>query len=121
MTFGTHQYAITSLKDIGDWMAINSEAIHYSRPIPPYKEGQIALTKRDENVYAIYLAEKEIFPSKIILPEIKLPANFSIKLLGFDGAIKWIAKDNRIEIDVPESVIKSPLCKYAFVFKIANH
>jgi alpha-L-fucosidase len=111
--------ALSRLKDIGDWMAINAEAIHGTRPIPPYKEGRIAFTKKGDTIYAIYLAEDDKLSEKISLPELNLSRNFKVSLLGFDGAVKWSVGDN-IDIDIPESVIQSPPCHYAFVFKLAK-
>jgi len=111
--------ALSRLKDIGDWMAINAEAIHGTRPIPPYKEGCIAFTKKGDTIYAIYLAEDDKLPKKISLPELNLSRDFKVSLLGADGAVKWSAGD-KLDIEVPESVIQSPPCHYAFVFKLAK-
>ncbi len=50
-------------------MKINSEAIYDSRPIAPYKDGQVCFTQNKDTkvVYAIYLAGKNetTIPEKI--------------------------------------------------------
>jgi len=111
--------ALLRLKDIGDWMAINAEAIHGTRPIPPYKEGRIAFTKKGDFIYAIYLSEDDKLPKRISLPKLNLPRDFKVSLLGFDGVVKWSVGD-KVDIEVPESVIQSSPCHYAFVFRLAK-
>ena len=44
------------LREIGDWMAVNAEAIHGARPVAPYKEGRVALNGKGRTVYTIYKA-----------------------------------------------------------------
>ena len=48
--------ALERMKEIGQWMRINGDAIYGTRPIPPYKVGQVCLTKKGEKLYAICLA-----------------------------------------------------------------
>ena len=47
--------AVKRLEKIGDWMRSTAEAIHSTRAIEPYKEGRVALTRKGDVVYAIYL------------------------------------------------------------------
>jgi len=57
-----------ALKEIGAWMKVNGDAIYSTRPVAPYKEGNICFTQnKDGRVNAIYLAAKK---------EITLPANY---------------------------------------------
>ncbi len=61
--------AYERLKEIGEWMKINGEAIYNSHPIEPYKEGKVCLTQLDDKtIYAIYLAEENenVLPEKIV-------------------------------------------------------
>ncbi len=37
--------ALSRLAELGDWIAVNSVAIHGSRPIAPYKDGAVAFTR----------------------------------------------------------------------------
>jgi alpha-L-fucosidase len=41
------------MKEIGEWMRVNGEAIYGTRPVPPYKDGQTVFTRKGNRVYAI--------------------------------------------------------------------
>ena len=112
--------AISRLNEIGDWMEVNSEAIYSTRPIPPYKEGKIALTKGKDAIYAIYMAEtgERNIPKYIDLSNLSLPKVKKVELLGFTKQLKWNSKNAGIVIEVPTSAMEDPPCDYAFAFKI---
>lgn len=115
--------AYKRLKEIGEWMKVNSEAIYDSRPIAPYKAGQICFTqnKNTKDIYAIYLADgKENKPPKIIyINEISISKGSVIKLLGH-GIVDWEFAENGILINLPDNVIKNPPCKDAWTFKLIS-
>ena len=72
--------ALSRMREIGDWMAINDEAIHGTRPLAPYAKGKLHFTRRGDDAYAIYLADEgEPMPATIELPI--APAS-EVKLLG---------------------------------------
>ncbi|MGB8321260.1 MAG: alpha-L-fucosidase C-terminal domain-containing protein [Ignavibacteriaceae bacterium] len=104
-------------------MKVNSEAIYYSRPIKPYKDGKVCLTQlKNGNVYAIYLADKDenTIPAKIELTKYCPAENSDIQLLGTGTKIKWQKKGDGCEFEIPESVRSNPPCKYAWTFKISH-
>jgi alpha-L-fucosidase len=108
------------LKEIGDWMDVNAEAIYGTRAIAPYKDGKVCLTKKDENIiYAIYLPEKNetTLPSKVWLNSIQARKDSRVDLLGH-GSVKWELSGNGMLIHVPAKAINSPPCKEAWSFKI---
>jgi len=111
------------LKDVGNWMQVNSEAIYNSRPIAPYKEGKTCITSgKDGAWYVIYLAdetEKEI-PSKIWLSALQPKDGAKMKMLGSDGDLKWEKVGTGFTIEIPESLQKKPPCEYAWTFKITG-
>src|SRR5208283_3794243 len=47
--------ALLRMREIGDWMKVNGEAIYATRPIAPYKEGNVSFTRKGGTVYAIYV------------------------------------------------------------------
>ena len=51
--------ALSRLEEIGDWMKVNGEAIYGTRPIAPYKDGQVVFTSKGQTVYAIYLTKND--------------------------------------------------------------
>jgi alpha-L-fucosidase len=112
------QEAYNRLKEIGEWMKINGEAIYYSHPVEPYKEDKICFSQlNDGTVYALYLADENenSIPAKIVFKKFPI-SNYSIvELLGSSAKLKL----NINEIVIPEAVGKNPSCKYAWVFKIS--
>ena len=47
------------MQEIGAWMKVNGEAIYGTRPIAPYKDGNVSFTRKGSTVYAIYVAKGE--------------------------------------------------------------
>ncbi len=110
--------ALERMKEIGQWMRINGEAIYGTRPIPPYKVGQVCLTKKGEKLYAIYLAEegKTTPPERIQVPPIK--AAKSVKLLGSKTAVEWTATADGLSVIVPQDMRQLPPCPHAWAIEI---
>jgi len=114
--------ALSRLKELGDWMKINGEAIYGSRPISPYKDGQIAFTRHGETAYAIHLTEKEQdgLPEKISFSGLKPEPGSSINMLGVKNALQWQTDDSgKTVIEIPESIMQSPPCDHAFVLRFS--
>ena len=111
--------AVKRLNEIGDWMAINGEAIHGTRAIEPYKEGRVALTRKGDVVYAIYLpADGEEGPSaKIELSKIRPRAGAEVTMLGSDEKLTWKGSGEGVVVEIPSALQASPPSKHAFVVK----
>ncbi len=117
------QEAYDRLREIGDWMKINGEAIYATRPIAPYKEGKVCLTsKKDGTVYAIYLSDpgQENPPSKIWLDSVKPEPGATVTMLGADAPLKWEAVGKGFTAEIPPSVQKQAPGKYAWTIKISK-
>lgn len=113
--------AVSRLEEIGAWMKVNGEAIYGTRPIPPYKEGSIVFTEKGDAVYAIYLPEKEGdgLPETIRLKSMQPAPGSKIQLLGVKTPLAWRTTESGVtEITIPATVIQSPPCQHAFVFKL---
>ena len=112
--------ALERMKQIGQWMRVNGEAIYGTRPIPPYKVGQVCLTKEGEKLYAIYLAEEgqTALPERIQIPPIK--AAKSVKLLGSKSAVAWTVTPEGLFVAVPQDVRTSPPCEHAWALEIGG-
>ena len=111
------------MKEIGEWMKINGEAIYKSRPIKPYKEGKICLTSlKDGSVFAIYLADEDEVhpPSKIMLTSIQPSVGAEVTMLGYTQKLKWEKVGKGVLIDIPEEIINNPPCNFAWSFKISS-
>lgn len=98
--------AISRLEEIAGWMAVHSEAIHGTRAVPPYKEGNIAYTRKGNTIYAIVLrGEGEARPQSV-----RLPAPGPVRLLGYDKVLLA----NKGTVTLPADASLHP---YAFVLK----
>ncbi len=115
-----HDQAYELFEEIGDWMEVNNEAIYGTRALPPYKEGKVCLTQKNDAVYAIYLAEENEkgMPSKIFLSSVLPAKNAKLSLLGVDHKLDWEKVGNGFVVEIPEQFQKAPPCKYAWVVKI---
>ena len=80
--------AVRRLEEIGAWMKVNGEAIHGTRPIAPYKEGQTVFTRKGRSVYAIVLLKEEgdSVPATVVLRAIRPAPGSQVQMLGWDCA-----------------------------------
>jgi len=113
--------SIKRLKDIGEWMKINSSAIYSTRPVAPYTENNFRFTKqRDGSIDAIYLVGRTTttMPHKVILESFVPAKGSEIQLLGVREPLAWERVGNGVVITVPERVRNNPPCIYAWTFRI---
>ncbi|MCC6445364.1 MAG: alpha-L-fucosidase [Armatimonadetes bacterium] len=111
--------SLDRLRELGDWMRVNGEAIYATRPAAPYKEGRIAYTRRGNTVYAIYLAENGL-PEEIALSSLRPAAGSEVFLLGWEKPLKWRAEGGRAVAAIPQEARQSPPCRYAFALKMTE-
>jgi alpha-L-fucosidase len=113
------QGAYDLLREYADWMKVNGEAIYGTRPVAPYKEGNIRLTRaKNGAVYFIYLAaEDEAIPAVVHVGSNRPKAGTRLKLLGSGTELKWVPRADGFDIVVPEKARRDPPCKHAWVFK----
>jgi alpha-L-fucosidase len=115
--------ALSRLAEIGDWMDVNAEAIHGTRPWSPFEEGQLRFTfstRPPGHCYAIYLAAEgeEHPPPEIILPQIAHPL-YPIHMLGVERRLEGcLGDDLGTVVRIPDEVIANPPCQHAWVLKI---
>ena len=112
--------AVLRMKEIGEWMKINGEAIYGSRCLAPYKEGQVDFTRKAGAVYAIYLTnqEGEGLPERVAFKALKPAPKSKIQLLGAKRPLAWTTDASGATlIQIPAAIRQSPPCRHAFVFK----
>jgi alpha-L-fucosidase len=114
-----HQEAYERLKEIGDWMKVNGEAIYNTRGMEKFAEGNFRFTcGKDGKLYAIYLAaEDELkMPGELVITSLAPEKNTVMKLLGYNQPLKWRKLGNGMIIIVPKEMQMKPPSKYAWAF-----
>ncbi len=117
------QGAYNLLKTYGDWMKINSEAIYNSKPIAPYKESNICMTKQDDGtVYFIYLAkeDEETMPAEIKITSHQPAKRAKVILLGASKKLKWKSDGEGFVVTIPDDLRNNPPSKYAWTIKVSS-
>ena len=132
-------YAVKFLKEMGQWMDINGEAIHGTRPWEIYGEGSTNVINGDQNKIQRlnYNSEDKRFTTKgknlyVILmgwpgkevtikslpkgKQLWFGAITEIYMLGTKTSLKWTQNENGLKIQLPN---EQP-CEYAFTLKISG-
>jgi alpha-L-fucosidase len=108
------------LREIGDWMQVNAEAIHGTRPIAPYKENNVCFTRRGRAVYSLILAAEGCDQPgyAVALRGLQPAAGAEVRMLGVDRALAWTR-----EGDVTRIVLPAPAelpCRHAWVLRFPS-
>jgi alpha-L-fucosidase len=116
--------AYATLKGVGEWMKVNSEAIYNSRPYAPYKEEKVWFTqnKDGKTIYAVYLPdenEKQL-PKEISIPAGNLDSKVKMSLLGDKGNLKCKKEGEKLVVSFSETVRKNFSSKSGWVIKITG-
>jgi len=101
-------------------MKVNGEAIYGTRPIAPYKEGQVVFTQKGKWVYAIYLTRREgdSLPSTIRFQSLRPKAGAKVRMLGVNTPLNWqTSPAGETVIEIPAAVVSAPPCQHAFVIR----
>jgi alpha-L-fucosidase len=105
------------LKALGQWLGTNGAAIYASRPLPPYKEGDVRFTQSKDGgiVYAICLK----WPGDRLVSRAVRPAPGStITMLGAEQPLDWTQNGEQLEIEIPADLQDNRPCQHAWVLRI---
>ncbi len=113
--------SVERLKEMGEWMKVNSEAIYGVKQLKNYKEGdniRYTLSSDRKYIYALLFNP----PSKLMeFKQIKPVENSVIRMLGLESDLKWNWDEKKgLTIELPDT-LPDPAnlsCKYVWVLKI---
>lgn len=110
--------ALSRLREIGDWMAVNAEAIYGTRVIAPYKAGHICFTHKAGQVYAIILAEEGQAPppTAVTLSGLTPRPGVPVHLLGHDAPLDWQMTPAGARVTLPWELP----CEHAWTLRFAE-
>ncbi|MBN2211920.1 MAG: alpha-L-fucosidase [Sedimentisphaerales bacterium] len=121
--------SVNRLKEIGDWMKYNGEAIYGTRPVAPFAEGQFRLTRKGDAVYMIYLARlaQVRVPYVSTISCVRPAEGAKVTLLGReDVELTWENHgEHGMLIRVPLKVScalrgEYPYCRHAWTIKVSK-
>lgn len=116
--------AVNILKELGNWLNINGEAIYETRPVSPYEMGNLFFTQKpDGTIYAIALSNEdgEPMPGSITLPAELVREPVSITMVGGDVVPLVVRPGNTPETvvaDIPPDI--KPPAPDSWAFKISK-
>lgn len=108
--------AYARLKELGEWMDINGEAIYGTRMYAVYGEGEnIRFTQtKDSAVRYVFLFT---YPTgKVVLNNLRIAPGSKVSLLGAGSRIPFKRKENCTELTLPKKLEQSG--KWVWVLKV---
>ncbi len=110
--------AVERLKDTGDWLHVNGEAIYSTRPRKTFREGEnvwFTSSKDGRTVYAICMG----WPGETLTIEsVRAVHGSPITMLGVEKPLEWRMDGSKLRISIPSQLAAHKPCKQAYAFKI---
>jgi alpha-L-fucosidase len=96
---------------LGWWLKVNGDAIYesrpWTRPSGVTRDGlEVRFTTKGEVLYAIVLGRPA--GSSVTLGDVPDPATGDVRLLGYDGALRWTRRGDGVEVELPGRRDPSP-------------
>ena len=115
------QGAYDLLREYAAWMAVNSEAIYETRPLAPYKEKNVCLTRLANGVaFFLLLADGDgILPAGMTIDSHQPAAGAKVTLLGARGRLSWRPSGRGFTVTFPEKLRRDPPCRHAWVIRVS--
>lgn len=107
--------SVERLKQMGDWLKINGEAIYATNSRKQYKEGDAKFTVSKDGKYT-YAIVKAKSGNVIELTSVTPVDGSKIQLLGLKKPVKWTNENGKVKITLPD-VLPS---EYGVILKMKN-
>jgi alpha-L-fucosidase len=104
-------YAVKTLREVGEWLKVNGEAIYGSHYWDTFKDGDVRFTRKGNVLYAIALEWPE---EEMRLTSLAGTTVEKVEMLGLDEPVHWKQDGAALVIQPPA---KRP-CRYAYTFRI---
>jgi alpha-L-fucosidase len=113
--------SVERLKEVGDWMKVNSEAVYKVKQLRNYREGEnIRYTLSPDGRY-INAFIFTVPSGTLNLKQVKPAEGSVIRIYGLDQELKWnYSETEGLSVEIPQELsdpAKLP-CKYVWVLKI---
>jgi alpha-L-fucosidase len=109
--------SVERLKEMGEWLKLNGEAIYGVKQLKNYREGKdirYTMSSDGKNIFAMLFNPPV---KQITMNQIKPAENSVIRMLGTNEALPWKWDDaTGLTIEIPDSIALP--CKYVWVLKI---
>ena len=114
-------YQLKRLDEIGEWLAVNGEAIFKTRPHPAWREedkfGYVTYyTRSKDDIYSYAIASK-LRGNRLILNKVNAKAGTEVKLLGYEQDLDWFNSTWGLNIVLTDDLIFNLPCSHAWVFR----
>jgi alpha-L-fucosidase len=110
------QQVIERLREVGNWMKVNGEAIYATRPYGTFSEGEDTRFTRSKDGATIYLIALK-WPGRELRTRLAKISNADeVTLLGVPGKLAWRLDGDAAVIVLPNLTTKP--CDYAWRFRI---
>lgn len=116
--------AYERLREIGEWMKVNGEAIYGTVPLAPYEKGSwVFLQSKDKKRDFLFLSgtngDAVTLPEQLELPGYSIPVGARVRCLADTSArIKLVRQAGSTTLVLPASLRKRKDLKYAVSFSV---
>lgn len=108
--------AYERLKEIGDWMNVNGEAIYGTRMYSVFKDGENIRFTQSKDGKTKYIFLFDLPAGNIVLTKMKFLKNDVLQMPGSSSKLRWREKDGQVEITIPDALRNSG--KHVWVIRV---